>query len=236
MCKTTGEFIVKALILSLFLVSFSSIASTGRTNKVVVSGVGEVKFKPDLAIISFGVKTRAKTALMAQNENSVIANRVLKMLRSKFKIKNNDIQTSSFNVSPHIQYLKNGKRRIDGYNVLNRFSLSYRKIESIGKLLDQLTQNGINDISSIQFSTDKYAKYEKVAMKKAMANAKEKAVILAQEANRKVGKVIRIIHGQAPDHRPMPEMAMAKSMMASTPVMSGEVSVSTNVFVSYELK
>ncbi len=77
---------MKLLLLSLLCVSIPLYAAQSKINKVVVSGVGEVNFKPDLAIVNFGVRTQEKTALLAQTENSKITNKVLKMLNLKVGI------------------------------------------------------------------------------------------------------------------------------------------------------
>jgi uncharacterized protein YggE len=229
---------MKSLFIILFLVSSPTHAISKNVDAITVSGIGEVKIEPDVAIISFGVKTKAKTALEAQSENAKITNKVIKMLKADFKIRKNDLQTSSFNVSPNIQYLSHGKRKIDGYNVQNRFRLRYKKIKNIGKVLDKLTSSGVNDIGSINFNTDKHSEYEKIAIKLAMSNAKEKGLLLAKEADRKLGKVIRIIHGELPNHHPGPQMEMvrAKSMMADTPVATGQISITTRAMVTYQMQ
>ena len=209
---------------------------------IVVGGVGKVNVTPDMAICRFSVEVKNREAVKAQRENAKIVSDVVKGLKSKFKLADKDIVTTYFRVEPQYNYTSN-KRVFEGHSVQNGIQVRLRDATKLGELLDYLTGTGVNQIESISFTHNDWDKLKKEALKLSVADAREKATLLAGEAKRRLGKVQTIVEEGVQGHPPMPMlergMMMGAQMMsadAQTPIQAGELEITSSVQVSFELE
>ena len=106
-------------------------------NKVVrsisLSGHGEVRMAPDLAIVTVGVMSSAATAREALDANTKAMEGVMASLTAA-GIEARDIQTSNFSVNPRYDYGQNFSSiapqppKVIGYDVSNNVSVTMRKL------------------------------------------------------------------------------------------------------------
>jgi len=208
-------------------------------NTITVGASGSVMVDPDIAYVRVAVETKAETAAKAQQANAERFAAVEKVLYEQFKIDKKDVQTSGFNVYPEYNYTERDGRKLVGYNATHSLQVAYRQLGDIGKLLDALANAGANRIDGVQFGTEKAEQYELEALKKAMANAKAKADTLAASAGRQVKGVINIVQGASQTPPIVMTSVAAKSMamadMASTSVQAGQIEISANVTVQYQM-
>jgi uncharacterized protein YggE len=101
-------------------------------------GSGEVRAKPDIALINVGVTIRAPTAREALMQNTTAMNDIVDYLKQA-DVDAKDIQTSSFTVNPAYVYDNQGKEppKIVGYDVSNVLTLTVRKLSALGEILDR---------------------------------------------------------------------------------------------------
>lgn len=212
---------------------------------VSVRGEGEVKAKPDKALVSLSVQSKARDAKTAQAANAKEMARVQKSLRSEFDIAEKDIQTSGFSVSPEYRYEQNGKQVFLGYQVHHGLSFTVKKLETLGGVLDKVVGKGTEELavllSQVQFDTSKRKELEIEALGAAMENARQRADALAKFGKRALKRAIRISDGAV--QMAPPPFAMlkgaARAEMAQdsgTSLSTGEIVVSSNVAVDYELE
>ena len=93
---------------------------------VTVSARGSSYAVPDRAELRFGVRTQAKTASEAQTANSKNVNAVISVLK-KNNVKEEDIQTTWYDVSPQYDWNTGNGDTITGYSVST--SLCVKNIE-----------------------------------------------------------------------------------------------------------
>ena len=105
---------------------------------VITSGDATVAKKPDVAFISVGVESQQSTASAAQSD---LANKAAKLIaRAKvLGIADKDINTSGYSVGP---YYANGSQTINGYRAAEQLSLKWHTVDTVGKTLDALVQEG----------------------------------------------------------------------------------------------
>ncbi|REK62049.1 MAG: SIMPL domain-containing protein [Cohnella sp.] len=211
-------------------------------NTVTVEAQGSVKVEPDVAYVNVAVETRGQSAKEAQQANADKFAAVEKTLYETYAIDKKDVQTTNFNVYPEYNYTEKDGQVLKGYVALHQVQITYRKLSEIGKLLDALAASGANRMDGVTFGTEKREQYELDALKKAMANASAKASVLASSGNRQLGGVIHIVQGDA---APIPvaqastmkeAKMMASDSAASSSVQSGQIEITANVTVQYELK
>jgi hypothetical protein len=116
-----GKTMTNTLLPALFVAGMLSLpALAADPHTITMSGHGEVKAVPDIAILNAGVTTNAPTAAAALSANSVRMNQLFEALR-KLGIPDRNIQTTGFSVSP--QYSNgdgNNPRRLTGYQAVTR--------------------------------------------------------------------------------------------------------------------
>jgi uncharacterized protein len=206
---------------------------------VSISGLGEVKSPPDMATISTGVVSEAVSAKDALAKNNAAMAAVIAALKNA-GIKEEDIQTSDFSVSPkYPPYQPNQTtQRIVGYTVSNNVTAHVKTLKNLGPILDALVQSGSNQIGGITFGIDEPKKVLDEARKKAVADARAKAELYAEAAGVSLGRVIHISE-QTAITPPMPMMRMARAELAqdaSVPIAAGQQTVSATISITYEIQ
>lgn len=204
-----------------------------------LSGTGEVKVAPDIAMISLGVNVDADTAQAAMSEQAKLMSGVFSALK-KAGVADKDMQTGNISLSPRYDYSsrKSGDGpRLIGYNAANSVTAVIRDLDDVGKVLDASVKAGGNTINSVSFGLDDSAEALKAARKAAVKDALERAELYATAAGYKVARIVTINEsgGYYPQARPMARMELAASDAMPTPVAAGELTYSSNVNVMFEL-
>lgn len=251
MRKMGSKFIVSGIVMLMLLVfgvaaAFSSggtaAAQDPAPSSLSVSGQGKVSIKPDMAYITTGVNTEAKTARDAQTQNNQLMAKVTAALKGQ-GIAENDIKTISYNLSPRYDYIAlkdgGGKQQLAGYTVFNQVQVTVRDINSVGKTLDTVITAGANVSGGINFtlSDGNMEKAYANALTAALKNAEGKAGVLAKGLGISLGKPKEVIEGgSVPPPVVYAERAYdaAKSMAAEVPVSVGQMEVNASVGLRYE--
>ena len=206
---------------------------------ISVSGLGEVKSRPDMASISTGVVSEAVSAKDALAKNNAAMSAVIAALKNA-GVSEDDIQTSNFSVSPkYPPYQPNQTtQRIVGYTVSNQVTANVKNLKNLGPILDTLVQSGSNQINGISFGIDDPKKSLDEARKKAVADAHAKAELYAEAAGVSLGRPVQITESSTVSPPvPMYRMAVqANAAEASVPIAAGQQTVSANVSITYEIQ
>jgi uncharacterized protein YggE len=217
----------------------ASAVSTASPRTITVSGTGKAYLTPDIAYIYIGVHTEGKDAAEAVASNNTLTQKVIDAIKS-FNVASKDIQTTNFSIYPQQQYDNTGKSQGITYMVDNTVYVTLRDLTKIGDLLNGAVSAGANSINGIQFDvTDKTAALSE-ARKAAMADAQSQAEELATAANVSLGAV-QEINASTTNSSPIPLYgkgggAALAAPEASVPVSSGQLDVTVNVNVVYEIK
>lgn len=213
------------------------------STQLTVNAEGRSERQPDLALFTAGVTTQGKTAGEALAANSAAMNRVIAALK-RAGIADRDIQTSNLSVNPvyaEPRRLPDGSveprtPEIIGYQVNNSVSVRQRKLGDYGRVIDTLVTAGANQVNGPSFMLDQPDAALDAARTEAMAKARARAELYARAAGLRVVRIVSISEsgGYPPPSPVMYRMAKAEAA-ADTPVASGEVSLTMNVTVQFEL-
>ncbi len=197
---------------------------------VTVTGDATVAVTPDLAVIRIGVTTQGKTAREASEANSRKMTAVLTALKDS-AIAEGDIQTSHLSLQPQYDTSKNGAARLLGFQVTNEVTVKIHNIDSVPGILDRAIGAGANEMSGIEFIVSEQSKLLDQARDEAIADARRKAMLYAQAAGGKLGRVILITEeGSA-----APSRTLTGNRNRAVPIAPGEQRLRAKVSVSYEL-
>lgn len=232
---------------------------------ISVSGDGEVYKTPDLAVMSFSVVSEAKTVAEAMEDNTKKMNAITDVMKS-MGVAENDLQTTNFSINPRYDYVRatapvpadgaeiavdeeyyypSGKRTLSGYDVNQTMTIKVRQenMGKIGQIIQEATASGANQVGSLQFTLDDPDAAQAEARELAIAEAKEKAEILARQLNVKLVRIISYNDGgYSPVYRlnyDAKEEAYGMGGAASVPapdIQAGESKISMNVNITYEIE
>lgn len=207
---------------------------------LAVAAEGKVERAPDVADISAGVMTQAKTASEAMRLNAQKMTAVIAALK-RAGVADRDIQTAGLNLNPQYLYRENVPPVLTGYQVNNNVMVRVRDLAAMGKTIDALVGDGANQINGPTFRLDKPDGALDEARISAMAKARDRAELYAKAAGLRVKRIMQISEGSAvtPPPYPMPVMrtqSMAEAKDASTPIAAGEVEATVTVNVVFELE
>jgi uncharacterized protein YggE len=247
--RTKIYFLIGVVLLAALLTSCAGAAyaqSTTPTSESVatvtrtlnVSGSGIAYLSPDIAYVNIGVHTEGKNAAEAVAANNSQADKVVNAIK-KLGVKDKDIQTTNFSISPQPVYDDQGKPtgEID-YSVDNVVRVTVRDLSQIGDLLDAVVAAGANSINGIQFDVVDRTQALSDARQAAMQAAQAKAQELAKAAGVTLGEIQTIIEysGNYPTPMYSASSGPLAAEAAAAPISPGQMTVTVEVNVVYEIK
>lgn len=203
-----------------------------------INASADLKQSPDIAIISAGVVTQSRNAKTAMSDNANKMAAAFAAIKAA-GIADRDMQTSGISLQPQYVYEENKPPRITGYQASNNLTVRIRQMDKVGAVLDAVVAQGINQISGPSFSIDNPDAALDKAREEAMQTAMRRANIYARASGMKIKRVVSINEsGGYQQPQPMPMMAMARMEKADamTPVAGGEVTMSIQLNVQFELE
>jgi uncharacterized protein YggE/DNA polymerase/3'-5' exonuclease PolX len=244
------RLIMKALALALlgglatgFLAPVRAEEKQALVPSLTVVGAGKVSARPDMAQIQLGVVTEAPSATKALKDNSDAMARLFATLDGR-GVARKDVQTSNFSVTPQYKRGPHGEQlpEVVGYRVSNAVQVKVRKLDALGQVLDEVVQQGANQVQGVSFSIAEPAPLLDEARRKAVADARRKAVadarrkaeLYAKEAGVEVGRVL-LIQEQTP-HLPGPlVLGITRAEAAGVPIAEGELDFGATITVTYAI-
>ncbi len=200
---------------------------------VSVTGEGIIKITPDRAIIKVRVENTGEEAKQVQEMNNETINSVMKSLRTlKFDMK--DVKTEYINLNKNYNY----DTKVYSYIANQTIVLVLKDLSQYENIMNRLMVSGINRIDEVSFTSSEINKYMVLARKKAVEDAKQKALDYVGVLGQKIGKAKIITEAQANQPRPMYDMAMMKSVGAADnaeTIAVGDIEVKSQINVSFEL-
>ncbi|MEO1423064.1 MAG: SIMPL domain-containing protein [Pseudomonadota bacterium] len=210
--------------------------STPRT--LSISARGEVTAPPDMATLSIGITETERTAREAMQAVAQQMQAMFEVLAAA-GVEQRDMQTQGLSLGPVWDYNRDNREdpRIVGYTASNTLTLRLRDLDGIGRVIDDLSAAGANQINAISFGIDDREALMEEARLEAAQNAKAKAQLYADALGETLGPVLSFSESGgrlAPQPIAMARMEAADSV--AMPVAGGEVGLSVTVNVTFELR
>ena len=229
-------FFVFALALSLLVLPQETQAAEQPARPTLsVEGTGEANTAPDQATVAIGITTHAADAAKAQNDNAWTAAQIQKAIAA-LGIDAKDIQTQNYSFRPTYRTEENRRSEINGYTVDNTVLVCVRDIKLTGKVVDAALSHGANEISSLSFTASDARALRKVALKNAIADARDKADIIAQGLGKRIVGIQTVSENTGyPETRRYVGNMMLAAKDAATPIQPGSLTLTANVHIDFLL-
>ena len=231
MRKTIALFFVLVLVLG--------ISSAVAEQTITVNGSGETLVTADTAVVSVGVSVRKKDALEAQSA----ANEVIASIRSALAgagLKEEDISTGYINLYAVYDYSKDVEE-IVAYSANSSLAIKVTDMGRVGEVIDLAFGAGANTLDGVNFSVADDTEARKESLKAAVADAKEKAAILAEAAGLGEIEILNIEEGSVFSYDSGVNNFSRKvygeaAMDSPTVVKAAKICVSAGVIVTFRAK
>ena len=204
---------------------------------ITVRGEASVPARPDRVEVVAGVVSRAVSAADALAQNNAATKELFALLNGR-GIAGPDLQTVNFSVSPEVDRGERGaaQPRIVGYTVTNEVSVTLHDVDKLGDLLDALVGAGANRLRRVRFSIGEVGPLADEARGLAVADARRRALLYAEAAGVRLGRVRSIAEPVV--RGPEPRLLAAEGLRAASqvPIAPGELSVGASVTLTYEIE
>ncbi len=218
----------------------------GETPTITISGTGKASTPPTIAQISFTVEERASTEQEAQTLATNKTDAALAGLK-KLEIKDADIQTTGYQIYPQYETpnCKPGvpcpqSTKISTYQVSQSVTVKVRDTAKAGDVLKALGTAGVQNVSGPNFMVDDPTAVQAEARGKAIADARQKAELLARQLGVHLGTVVSFSEngggGVMPMFAQMAKGASADSGAPAPTLPQGENETTSSVNITYEIR
>jgi len=205
------------------------------------NGEGVENAAPDMAVVTLGVLSRAATAREALDANNADMDKVIQAVRGQ-AIADKDISTTGFSINPVYSrppQPQPGEQPFEptivAYQVSNQVRIVVRDIDKTGAVVDSAVSAGANQAGSINFDiSDRQTLVDK-AIADAIADAKRKAGLMAEAADVRLVRVLNVNANEGGGGPVFRLEARDAAAAPPVPVMGGELSVSANAQISWEI-
>lgn len=202
-----------------------------------VIGSAQVFLTPDVAYFSIGVHTENKDAKEAVASNNALAQKVIDALKAA-GVDAKDVRTTSFSIYPMDEWAPTGEKLGSKFVVDNSVYVTLRDLTKVGEVLGAAVDAGANTVSGITFDVEDKTQILAGARAEAIAHARSQAEELANAAGVELGDVQSINYYNS---SPIP-LYDVKSVSAAgmgggdVPISAGQMSITVEVNVSFEIK
>jgi uncharacterized protein YggE len=205
---------------------------------ITVSGTGRVTIDPDIANLRLGVTVVRPTARAAMEDAATVMEAVVAAVK-RLGVAKEDTQTMALTLSPIIEppYPPCDGCRFDRrqpahtYRATNIIALTIRKLDTVGRLIDEAIAAGATDVVDISFAVADRAAIEAQARTAAIDDARAKAETMADRAGASIVGVQSITETSWS----WPILA-DRGRAADTPVEPGSIDVTVTVTVVYLIR
>jgi uncharacterized protein len=224
------------LVLSIMVMTLSYAQEVKQIPQISVNGEGKVKVVPDQALITVTVETKGNNSKEVKRQNDKEIESVLKMIK-KMNIAAADFKTQRVSLHPRYDL----ERKKTSYLATQTIEILLRDLSNYDELMEELVDNGINRINNVVFQSSKLAQHQSEARKMAIKDAKLKAEDYVSVLGQKVGKALTI-NDNSSNYYPQPVYARMKTMAMSDEeapretLAAGEITIVSNVSVSFVLE
>jgi uncharacterized protein YggE len=209
-------------------------APAAADGKITVTGEGRASAAPDMATLSLGVTTQAEEAAAAMRANAEAMAAVLARL-ADLGIAEADLQTSSITLSPRWEPPRADETepRVTGFVASNMLTVEVRDLATLGGAIDAAVGDGANTLGGLVFGISDDRALREAARRAAVADAADKARVLAEAAGVRLGAVAEIVEGGIMGGPMFARMDMAAA--EAVPVAPGEVELQVTVTMTWEI-
>ena len=198
-------------LLLLFVLSVTNMSAQIDQASLQVAGKGTVKEIPKEVGFRIPLKIVDSSYMGCNDRMAYTLNKLQKDLKKK-GIAEESIHTNNYSITENMVF-DGGKRVQQGFKgSVNVMLAANYSPQLIHKVLESVSSYKLNYTINFSMSEDQLQRLTKIAMVRAVEDAKQKAMILAEASNVQLGSILKISYG-IDQYRPEP--FLSERMMSS---------------------
>ncbi len=198
-------------LLLLFVLSVTNMSAQIDQASLQVAGKGTVKEIPKEVGFRIPLKIVDSSYMGCNDRMAYTLNKLQKDLKKK-GIAEESIHTNNYSITENMVF-DGGKRVQQGFKgSVNVMLAANYSPQLIHKVLESVSSYKLNYTINFSMSEDQLQRLTKIAMVRAVEDAKQKALILAEASNVQLGSILKISYG-IDQYRPEP--FLSERMMSS---------------------
>jgi uncharacterized protein YggE len=201
---------------------------------IVTTGEGVVRQAPDVAYLTIGVESRAKSPRDAQSQNGEAMTAVQQRLLSA-GVPREAIKTVGFSLHQEFD-LVNGRQVPREYVARNGVELRLDDVKRVGEIVDLAVQGGATTLDGLRFDLKDRTAAEREAVRLAVADARGRAEAAAAGAGRTLDRILRIEDARVEPGIPRPFAVARVGVAPPSPVEPGLLDVQAHVTLTVSMK
>ena len=247
MKRVFGSLVTASLLAMALPAGASADTNSANPPLMSVAGSGSVKFAPDIARLSLGVRAESPSAAAAAKSVNGRAQAVIDAMR-KLGIADSGITTSNYTIDyqppqdaapdqVQSQAMSVAPRPAPphGTYVATEEIDVQTSVAKAGSVLDASVAAGSNQTYGISFDTSERSTLYREALGRAVADARAQAEVLAKAAGVSIVGIQSISAGGS-EVQPLRGVAMMAAAAPNAPVMGGTGTVDASVDVVFKIK
>ena len=203
---------------------------------ISLTGSGSASAQADQATVNLGVQVISELASEAIGENAETMTAVIEAIKA-LGVSEDDIITTSYSVYPQYDWTEDGRVFV-GYSVTNLVQVTVKDLDIVGDVIDAAAVAGANQINGISFelSDAKREELKTNAYIAALTDAQDKSDVIAETLGLTISGVQSVTENSytpARSYDYAESVAMDGAKSYSTPIVSGELSVTVSVHIVF---
>lgn len=205
----------------------TEMASTGIVDVV---GTATVSLKVDFLVMQVVIEQESEDPAAAQKALMEKSQDVLQYLRRQEAVQ--EVKTQTLQLRPMTRGYQDKEK---SYTARQTISFKLMNTAQYGSVVPELLKKGITGIGQVQFKSNEEVKYQQILLKRALLNAREKAVLLAGELGQSIGKAV-FISDRISTGNPRPMAELKSDGSSSMPsIEAGNIALNATVNVHFQL-
>jgi uncharacterized protein YggE len=183
--------------------TFSTSSDTVRT--LMVSGSGEVRVPSDRAVLSVAFETEGETVEEAFRRHEEEVERVQALLRAR-GVPEDEVFLDRASVGPQNgeRFGPQGPSEDGGFAVSRQLTVYVHDLDLVPRLMAELSSDREDDLLAVQrrtinvsYGVEDYEPLRRRALREAVADARDRAVLVAEAAGVALGEVVEVTESGA---------------------------------------
>lgn len=205
------------LVLAALHAAPAAAQETPPAGRIAVTGTGEVERAPDFARVFVSVINRGDSVAAVVEANGAATEEALAAVEAR-GVAREDVRTAGFQVveTPD-EFDRDGERRpLPPYTATHRLEIVVRDTDAVGAFAGEILALDAMTFQSIAWGLERSEAAQDEAMRRAVADARRQAEVLADAAGVSLGAILRIGDGSV-NGGPVPEMDAMTMRAAAVP-------------------
>ncbi|MFW5972801.1 MAG: SIMPL domain-containing protein [Bacteroidota bacterium] len=229
--------------LSFFLYAPGDLSAQDTPARTIsVSGEGVFRVEPDVAVVRFGIVTRADDPESARRQNAEASSQTMNAVRD-LGIEERRLRMETLRLQPRREYNRDTRRWEErGFEAVREVVVTVTDLELLPELVTRVVQRGANRLQQVAYELEDRDFARNEALREAVENARAKATVMTGALGVQLGRVQSISEQQFTFPRPVYQAAMemaASRADAAEPepdaFAAGEIEVRATVQIVFEL-